>query len=138
MKNIIYLLSGIIFGLGLALSGMIDPLKVKGFLAVTTPAWNPALIFVLGSAVVVYFIAFQLLRFRKKSLNGEPLQNPSTRPLSIKLLLGAAIFGIGWGLVGICPGPAIVHMAFLDKNFALFLVAMFAGIELNARLPFTR
>ena len=134
MKNLVYLVSGLIFGLGLSLSGMIDPLKVKGFLSLGMSDWNPALIFVLGSAVPVYLIAFLFMRRRKKALNGADFKHPAPRPVDRKLVLGSLIFGAGWGIAGICPGPALVHLAFLDVNFAVFLVTMFAGFELQRRL----
>jgi len=134
MKNLVYLLSGVLFGLGLSLSGMIDPSKVKGFLAVGTADWNPALVFVLGSAVPVYLISFLFLRKRRRTLQGSPFQHPAPRPVDRKLVLGALLFGMGWGIAGICPGPALVHVAFLDLNFAVFLATMVAGFEWQRRV----
>lgn len=134
MKQLVYLLSGAIFGLGLSISGMIDPLKVKSFLAIGTAGWNPALIFVLGSAVPVYFISFIFLRRRQKTLNGTRFEHPIPRPVDRKLILGSALFGIGWGIAGICPGPALVHIAFLEMNFTAFILAMFVGFEVQRRL----
>lgn len=134
MTILIYLFSGALFGLGLSISGMIDPLKVKSFLNMGSADWSPALIFVLGSAVPVYFILFQFLRRRGKTLNGARFAQPAPRPVDKKLVAGSMIFGIGWGIAGICPGPALVHMAFLDMNFAAFLLALFAGFELQRRL----
>ncbi len=134
MKSLIYLFSGAVFGLGLSISGMIDPFKVKSFLAIGSAEWNPALIFVLGSAVPVYFILFLFLRRRGKTLNGTRFAYPAPRPVDKKLVLGSALFGIGWGIAGICPGPALVHIAFLEKNFAIFIFAMLAGFELQRRL----
>jgi uncharacterized membrane protein YedE/YeeE len=134
MRNIVYLLSGAVFGLGLSISGMIDPLKVKSFLAIGSAGWSPALIFVLGSAVPVYFVSFLFLRRREKTLNGTRFAHPAPRPVDRKLVLGSALFGIGWGIAGICPGPALVHIAFLEMNFAVFLLAMVAGFELQRRL----
>jgi uncharacterized membrane protein YedE/YeeE len=134
MKSLVYIASGVIFGLGLSLSGMIDPLKVKSFLAVGTAGWNPALIFVLGSAVPVYFVSFMFLRRREKALNGTRFGHPAVRPIDKKLILGSAIFGIGWGIAGICPGPALVHISFLEMNFVIFIFAMVAGFELQRRV----
>jgi uncharacterized protein len=134
MKNLVYLFSGAVFGLGLSLSGMIDPTKVKSFLAIGTMEWNPALIFVLGSAVPIYFVSFMFLRFREKTLNGIRFEHPSVRPIDKKLILGSAIFGIGWGIAGICPGPALVHISFLDMNFTFFILAMIAGFELQRKI----
>lgn len=134
MKHLIYLFSGIIFGFGLSLSGMIDPLKVKAFLAVGTSDFNPALIFVLGAAVPVYLVAFLFLRRRRKTLSGAAFQHPKPRPADKKLVVGSVIFGAGWGIAGICPGPALVHLGFLDPSFAVFLVMMIAGFELQRRM----
>jgi uncharacterized membrane protein YedE/YeeE len=134
MRTLVYLLSGLIFGVGLSLSGMIDPLKVKSFLSFGFSDWNPALLFVLGFAVPVYLIAFIYLRRRQQTLNGTPFQHPAPRPVDKKLVLGAVIFGVGWGIAGICPGPALVHLSFLDANFAVFIATMLAGFEVQRRL----
>ncbi len=134
MRIFVYIFSGAVFGLGLSISGMIDPLKVKSFLAIGSAGWNPALIFVLGAAVPVHFVLFLLLRRRKKTLNGTQFAHPVPRPVDRKLVIGSALFGIGWGIAGICPGPALVHIAFLEMNFALFILAMFVGFELQRRL----
>ncbi|MBP7843536.1 MAG: YeeE/YedE family protein [Proteobacteria bacterium] len=134
MKKLIYLTSGLIFGLGLSLSGMINPLKVKAFLSVGFNDWNPALIFVLGSAVPVYLISFLYLRRKQMTLNATEFKHPAPRPIDKKLVVGAILFGVGWGIAGICPGPALVHVAFLDMNFVIFIVTMFAGFELQRRL----
>jgi len=133
MKTLIYLVSGVIFGVGLSLSGMIDPVKVKDFLSVGTPDWNPALLFVLGSAVLVYLMAFFYLRRRRKTLSGSPFKHPAPRPVDRKLVLGSIVFGTGWGIAGICPGPALVNVAFLDLNIAVFILTMFTGFEIQRR-----
>jgi uncharacterized protein len=134
MKNFVYLFSGAVFGIGLSLSGMIDPLKVKNFLAVGSTDWDPALMFVLGSAVPVYLVAFLFLRRREKTWNGTRFEHPAPRPIDRKLVIGSVLFGAGWGIAGICPGPALVHIAFLDMNFLAFIAAMFAGFELQRRV----
>jgi uncharacterized membrane protein YedE/YeeE len=134
MKNFVYLIAGAIFGFGLSLSGMINPLKVKEFLSVGFSDWNPALIFVLGSAVPVYLVAFLYLRRRQRTLNGTEFKHPAARPIDKKLVVGAILFGVGWGIAGICPGPALVHVAFLDTNFVIFIATMIAGFELQRRL----
>jgi len=134
MIFIIYLFTGIVFGLGLSISGMSDPSKVKAFLVPGFADWNPALLFVLGSAVPVYFVFFKWMQKRAKSFNGSKFSNPPPRPIDRKLLLGSLIFGIGWGILGICPGPAITHIAYLDREFFVFILAMFAGFSLNKRL----
>ena len=134
MKNFVYLIAGAIFGFGLSLSGMINPLKVKEFLSVGFSDWNPALIFVLGAAVPLYLIAFLYLRRRQTTLNGTEFKHPVPRPVDKKLVVGAILFGVGWGIAGICPGPALVHVAFLDMNFVIFIATMIAGFELQRRL----
>jgi uncharacterized membrane protein YedE/YeeE len=133
MKRLIYLLAGIVFGIGLSLSGMIDAQKVIGFLNIGSAEWNPALIFVLGSAVPVYFVAFYWTRKRGKTLNGNSFGHPPVRPVDRKLIIGSAIFGAGWGLAGVCPGPALTHLAFLDLSFGIFLIALFVGFEIHRR-----
>jgi uncharacterized membrane protein YedE/YeeE len=133
MKYIIYLVSGAVFGLGLSISGMIDPIKTKSFLALGSSAWNPALIFVLASAVPIYLISFLFLRRREKTLNGARFGHPAIRRIDRKLIFGSALFGIGWGIAGICPGPALTQIAFLKANFLIFIVAMIAGFELQRR-----
>lgn len=133
MKFLVYITSGILTGLGLAISGMIDPEKITNFLNIISPSWNPALIFVLGSAVPVYFLSFKLLQLRRKTLNGTLFEHPAPRPINKKLVFGSALFGIGWGIVGVCPGPAWVHVAFLEWNFAFFILSMIVGIELQRR-----
>jgi uncharacterized membrane protein YedE/YeeE len=134
VKYFVYLFSGIIFALGLSLSGMIDPLKVKAFLSVGFSDWNPALLFVLGSAVPVYLLAFLFLRQRKKTWSGTRFTQPRPRPIDSKLLAGSVIFGLGWGIAGICPGPALVHIGFIDMSFAGFIGAMFVGFEVHRRM----
>lgn len=134
MKNLIYLISGTIFGLGLTLSGIFDPMKVKNFLAIGTAYWDPALIFILGAAVPVYCVAFFIIRRRQKTLNGVSFGHPAPRPIDKKLIFGSIIFGIGWGIAGTCPGPALIHLAYPETNFVIFVVMMFAGFELQGRL----
>lgn len=133
MRAFIYLVSGIVFGLGLSLSGMIDSAKVKSFLSFGFSDWNPALLFVLGSAAPVYMLFFFLLKKRKKTFVGSVFANPAPRAADKKLILGSAIFGLGWGIIGICPGPALVHLSFLDINFAIFIAMMFLGFDLQRR-----
>lgn len=134
MRHIIYILSGLIFGLGLAISQMVDPLKVKSFLALGTEAWNPALIFVLGSAIPTYYLAFLYLKKRQKTWNGSPFQTPKPRPIDKKLVAGSVLFGIGWGIAGVCPGPAMFHLAYPDQQFLIFIALMVAGFELQRSL----
>jgi len=122
---------GLMFGFGLILSGMTDPANVKGFLDVAV-AWRPALAFVMGAAVLVALPIFQWTRRRGKALTTDTLEAPP-QTIDAPLLIGAAIFGIGWGLSGICPGPAIVWLGLSPAAIVPFLLAVIAG-ALLARL----
>jgi hypothetical protein len=133
MKYFLYLISGIVFSMGLCLSGMIDPMKIKSFLEMGTSDWSPALIFVLGSAVPVYYLAFLFLNKRKKSLDGQNFKHPAARPIDRKLIIGSILFGLGWGIAGICPGPALTLLSGLDKNIIVFIATMFCGFEIQRR-----
>ena len=119
---------GLLFGAGLILSGMTDPAKVKGFLDIAG-VWRPALAVVMGVAVLGAFPAFQWTRRRGKALNGEALEAPP-RAIDLRLMIGAAIFGVGWGLSGICPGPAIVWLGLSPMTIAPFVLALVAGVLL--------
>ena len=110
MKVLAALLSGILFGVGLAVSQMTNPAKVQAFLDVAG-AWDPSLAFVMGAALVVSSIAVAIARRRPQSLLGEPLQIPEPAALDLQLIAGAALFGVGWGLGGFCPGPSIAGLA---------------------------
>lgn len=123
-------LSGLLFGAGLYVSQMIDPLKVLRFLdfgAIPTGGWDPSLAFVMGAALIVMFIAVQIGRRRGAPLFDAQFHEPEYRKIDRRLVGGAALFGIGWGMAGICPGPAISLIAFLPDNLWIFLVAMFVG-----------
>jgi uncharacterized membrane protein YedE/YeeE len=133
MKNFYYLITGIVFALGLSLSGMIDAQKVISFLNFGSSEWDPALLFVLGSAAPVYLVFFWFLKRRGQSFSGAPFVAPKHKPIDRRLILGSAIFGLGWGLAGVCPGPALTHLGFLDVPFAIFLVSMFIGFEVEKR-----
>lgn len=134
MKHVLYFLSGIIFSLGLLVSGMTDPNKIINFLNVSDISWSPALIYVLGSAVLIYLLGFGFLRFKKSTFNGVAFAHPKPRPIDRKLIIGSILFGTGWGIVGVCPGPAIVHLAFPDFYFLSFIVAMIGGFEIQRRV----
>lgn len=126
-------LAGLLFGLGLAVSGMTDPARVLGFLDIAG-AWDPTLMFVLGGAVVTTFIGYRLVYARGTPLFGSGFQLPSKQDLDAKLLGGAALFGIGWGLSGYCPGPAIASVGGLSLPLLAMLVAMVAGWFLAKRV----
>ena len=105
------LLAGLLFGAGLVLSGMTDPARVLGFLDLAG-RWNPALAFVLAPALAPSAIAYAVRRRMAKPLLGDEFRVPATRTIEPQLLAGAALFGVGWGLVGLCPGPAIAGLFF--------------------------
>lgn len=133
MKAAMGYLAGLLFGLGLAISGMTDPARVLGFLDIAG-AWDPTLMFVLGGAVVTTFIGYRLVWRRGAPLVGKVFQLPTRRDIDARLLGGAALFGIGWGLSGYCPGPAFASIGGLSAPLAAMLVAMLAGWYLARRL----
>ena len=133
MKALAGYLAGLLFGLGLAVSGMTDPARVIGFLDVAG-AWDPTLIFVLGGAVVTTFIGYRLVWRSQMPLFESQFQLPTRRDLDARLMGGAALFGIGWGLSGYCPGPAIASLPGLSWPLAAFLVALVLGWWLARRL----
>ncbi|MBP1874700.1 putative membrane protein YedE/YeeE [Ensifer adhaerens] len=128
------LVSGVIFGIGLSLSGMLDPARVRGFLDVTRD-WNPSLAFVLGGAVVVSALGVVVTRRMQRPLLDDAFHLPQNRVIDRRLIVGSAIFGVGWGLVGLCPGPAVASLSLGLPATMLFVVAMLAGMALHDRLP---
>ena len=125
--KIISLISGIIFGFGLVISGMTNPEKVLGFLSITHN-WDASLIFVMGGAILVFAPFFFLLKNKEVSALGTKVELPKKQDLDKKLVIGSALFGVGWGLVGLCPGPAIAAIATFDPIVIVFLVSMYAGV----------
>ena len=123
-------LVGLVFGWGLLLSGMTDPGKVQGFLDLAG-AWDPSLAFVMGGAIGVGVFAFVLARRRTTAFLGGALHLPASREIDRPLVLGALIFGAGWGLAGFCPGPAIVSLAGGQMKAAVFVGAMLAGMAVH-------
>lgn len=121
------LISGLVFGLGLLLSGMGNPAKVQNFLDVFGH-WDPSLALVMGGAIAVGLPAFSWARKRKTSLLGEPMQLPTSSRIDASLLSGAALFGVGWGLAGFCPGPALMNLATGRAEVWLFVAAMAVGM----------
>ena len=121
---------GILFGAGLALSRMIDPARVLGFLDVAGD-WNPALAFVLAAALVPSTLAYVVVRRMKRPLMADEFCIPQNRVVESRLLTGAALFGVGWGLVGLCPGPAIAGLVFGKWESWLFVAAMLLGMWLH-------
>ncbi len=112
---------------------MTNASKVLAFLDLGG-AWDPSLAFVMGGAVVVAFVAFRIAARRTASLSGKPFQWPVANVIDARLVGGSLMFGFGWGLVGLCPGPAIADIGFLDRRAALFVVAMAAGMALYSAL----
>lgn len=127
MHRITEFFVGLLFGLGLLLSGMTDPAKVLGFLDLFG-AWDPSLALVMGGAIAVGFFAFALARTRTTNFLGGALHLPKASQIDKRLVLGGLTFGAGWGLAGFCPGPGIVAMASGEAKAALFVAAMLAGM----------
>lgn len=133
MKNLTALLCGLVFGVGLAASGMTDTAKVLGFLDITGN-WVPDLAFVMGGAVLVTLLTFPLVLRCAKPLFAEQFHVPTITLIDARLLGGAAVFGIGWGIYGYCPGPALSALVYLQPNTFIFVGAMLVGILLAARI----
>ena len=126
-------MAGLIFGLGLAISQMTNPKKVIAFLDVTGN-WDPSLVLVLVSAVLISFLGFRLASGRSLSLLGKAIKIPTRRDLDGRLLVGAAIFGVGWGLGGYCPGPALASLTSGSWEPIIFVAAMLLGSFASAIL----
>ncbi len=120
---------GLLFGLGLIVSGMSDPAKVLAFLDLGG-AWDPSLALVMGGAVAVGLIAYRVAGGRTASLLGEPMQIPPPGKVDKRLVIGSALFGIGWGLAGICPGPALTLLGAGIAEGIIFVAAMLAGMTI--------
>ncbi len=129
MKLLMALLAGLLFGLGLILSGMTDPAKVLGFLDLAGN-WDPSLAFVMGGALLVGSLVFPFATKRPKSILGDALRLPMATRIDRRLVLGGLTFGVGWGLAGYCPGPALASLAQGGTKPLLFFVAMLAGMAL--------
>lgn len=127
------LLAGLLFGLGLIVSGMVDPAKVLGFLDLAG-AWDPSLALVMAGAVAVGAIGFATASRRSRSLLGAPMRLPVSRRVDRRLVLGSATFGAGWGLVGFCPGPALTAAGMAEPKALLFVAAMLTGMGLYEAL----
>jgi len=129
MKLFTALLAGLLFGVGLILSGMSDPSKVLGFLDLAG-SWDPSLAFVMGGAVLVGALAFWFAGKRARSFLGEVMRLPTATQIDRRLVLGGLAFGAGWGLAGYCPGPALASIATGGMKPLLFVIAMLAGMLL--------
>ncbi|TXH04557.1 MAG: YeeE/YedE family protein [Nevskiaceae bacterium] len=137
MGPLIAFTAGLVFGIGLLISGMTDPARVLAFLDVAG-AWNPALALVMGGAVAVTLPAFAYARRHGHTLGGAVLTLPDRKTLTPQLLIGSALFGIGWGLSGVCPGPAILIALSGQWQPLLFLASVAAGIGLHRVLLASR
>ena len=123
--------AGILFGLGLALSGMINPARVLGFLDVLGE-WDPTLAFVMAGALAPMAVAWWIVGRRgDKTLSGDKVHRPTASAIDRRLLAGAALFGVGWGLVGFCPGPAVAALTLAGPSVWIFLAAMIAGMVIH-------
>ncbi|WP_019142784.1 DUF6691 family protein [Noviherbaspirillum massiliense] len=129
MQALTAFIAGLVFGLGLLLSGMINPAKVLGFLDLAG-SWDPSLAFVMGGAILVAFPAFLVAGRRSTALLGNAMQLPTARHIDRRLVFGALVFGIGWSLVGYCPGPALASLAIGGSKALVFVLSMLAGMAL--------
>ncbi len=135
MNPLFGLLSGLIFGLGLILAGMTQPLKVKAFLDLAG-AWDPSLALVMGGAIALGVFAFAYAARRTRSWSGAPMDIPRSRRIDASLVLGGMLFGTGWGMAGFCPGPAVVALGTFGTgagSAGLFVAAMLAGMWAHDR-----
>ena len=126
MKNILALFSGSIFGLGLTISSMTNPDKVLGFLDLFNN-WDPSLAFVMGGAIIITAPMLFVLTKNKNLVLSKEIHLPTNKEIDKKLIIGSLIFGAGWGLVGLCPGPAISSLALLEVPSIIFVIFMFIG-----------
>lgn len=127
MQVVASLFAGLVFGLGLIVSGMANPAKVIGFLDLTGH-WDPSLGFVMAGAIAVGLAAFAVARDRTVSLLGADMKLPTARHIDRRLIAGSALFGIGWGIAGFCPGPGLVALGMGEVKALVFVVAMLAGM----------
>ena len=127
------LLAGLVFGIGLIVSGMADPAKVIGFLDLAG-RWNPSLALVMAGAIAVGVIAFAFARRRTRSFLNTAMALPANSAVDRRLVLGSIVFGIGWGIAGFCPGPGLVALGMGESKALIFVVAMVAGMAVFERL----
>ncbi|NTG45253.1 hypothetical protein A6U85_25020 [Agrobacterium sp. 13-626] len=127
------LASGIVFGFGLSLSGMLNPVRVQGFLDVFG-AWDPSLAFVLGGAVVVAFVGVKVMKRMRHPAFDDAFHVPENGRIDAPLVIGSALFGLGWGIGGFCPGPAVASLSLGIPQTALFVIAMLVGMTLHDRV----
>ena len=133
MLYLISLTSGILFGIGLAVSNMISPSKIVGFLDITGD-WDPSLAFVMVGAVIVTGIAFKIILKRSKPIYQSEFNIFKNTHIDLRLILGASIFGVGWAISGLCPGPAIASIGFLNEKLLVFVIALLIGSLIGKRI----
>ena len=133
MIRLISLLSGIIFGLGLTISGMVNPQKVLGFLNIFGE-WDPSLIFVMVGAIIIFAPLHFIFKRKSRPIFAKEFQIINNRNIDKKLLIGSGLFGVGWGLAGLCPGPAIASISFLNPSSLIFVLFMFVGFFIANRI----
>jgi uncharacterized membrane protein YedE/YeeE len=127
MKNVLALISGLVFGFGLILSGMANPAKVIGFLDIAG-SWDPSLAFVMGGAIAIGFFAFKYAETRDTTFLGEELNLPRNNTIDKRLIGGSLVFGAGWGLGGFCPGPGLVSLGMGYSGGIIFALSMVVGM----------
>ncbi|ARO23706.1 hypothetical protein CO659_25500 [Rhizobium sp. S9] len=132
-KFVAALASGIVFGVGLSLSGMLNPVRIQGFLNVFG-AWDPSLAFVLGGAVIVAFYGVQVMKRLRHPAFDDSFHVPTSRRIDAPLVVGSALFGLGWGIGGFCPGPAVASLSVGLPQPFLFVIAMLVGMTLYDRV----
>jgi uncharacterized protein len=127
MQKFTVFISGLLFGAGLTLSGMVNPMKVLNFLDITGD-WDPTLLFVMAGGLVTTLIGYQLMFRRGRPLAAERFELPMSKSLDAPLITGAALFGVGWGIAGFCPGPAVASIVFGRAETLIFVACMAAGM----------
>ena len=135
MNKLVSLISGIVFGIGLVISEMINPEKVLGFLDLFGN-WDPSLAFVMIGALIVSSPLFHIIKKKEKPIFAENFNYSNNKSINNQLIIGSALFGAGWGLIGLCPGPAISSIALLNIHSIIFIAAMFFGFYLVKLISF--
>ena len=130
MTRLSSLISGIIFGIGLTISGMVNPQKVLGFLNIFD-SWDPSLMLVMIGAILIFSPLYFIFKKKSRPIFAKNFVDPLNKNIDINLILGAIMFGAGWGLAGLCPGPAISSLSFLNTSVYLFVLFMFFGFYLG-------